>query len=64
LPDFHTTNPDFGLFWKALEWKIWIYFMNIFVYFWSLGTFSLVFGIFVPRKIWQSLWTSGADNHS
>jgi hypothetical protein len=64
---FHTKNPDFGRFWRALKWKILVYFMT----FWNiLRPFIIIFavwcmlfvfigyifsrfGVFGPRKIWQ-----------
>jgi hypothetical protein len=63
---FQTKNPNLGKFWRVLQWKMSVYFMDI----WSiLRTFwhiSLPYGIFcgnlvyfppfwyvVPRKLWQ-----------
>jgi hypothetical protein len=63
---FQTKNSNLGKFWRALDWKIFIYFMDILEHFtgiWniydSLGTFCarLVhffrFWYHVPRKLWQ-----------
>jgi hypothetical protein len=37
---FHTKNHNSGLFWRALEWKMLVYFMKFdIVYVMSLGTF-------------------------
>jgi hypothetical protein len=64
---FIPKNPDLGRFWRALEWKMLVYFMTI----WNiLRPFVIIygrlvnivcchlvyfssFGIFEPRKIWQ-----------
>jgi hypothetical protein len=64
---FHTKNPNLGTFWRVLQWKMLVYFMDT----WSilrsiviciLLTFGIVrgnlvyfppFWYFVPRKIWQ-----------
>jgi hypothetical protein len=40
LPDglfFQTKNPNFGQFWRALEWKMLLYFMNIWDILWPFG---------------------------
>jgi hypothetical protein len=56
---FQTKNPNFGKIWRALKWKMLLYFMtiwNIFMAFWySLWSFGIFlrFGVFGPRKIWQ-----------
>jgi uncharacterized membrane protein YfcA len=36
---FQTKNPNFGLFSKALEWKIFVYFMSILVLLSLFGVF-------------------------
>jgi hypothetical protein len=37
---FQTKNPNLGKFWRALEWKLWIYFMAV----WNiLRTFGIFF---------------------
>jgi hypothetical protein len=68
MVDFQTKNPNLGKFWRALDWKMLIYFMAIVN---ILGTFGIFydhlahfviilyvhfsgFGImYVPRKIWH-----------
>jgi hypothetical protein len=54
---FQTKNPELGKFWRALDWKILIYFIAIgsitqlfgIPILWPLGTFhGHVFGIFFP----------------
>jgi hypothetical protein len=59
---FPTKNPNFGKFWRALEWKMLVYVMTIFI---ILRPFGIIynlyrrlehfshFGMFGPRKIWQ-----------
>jgi hypothetical protein len=71
LPDcfFQTQNPILGKFWRALDWKLSIYFYGRLEYFtdiWDIlrpfGTFCVHlvhfpgFGIMQHRKIWQP-WT-------
>jgi hypothetical protein len=45
---FQTKNPNLGKFWRALEWKIVVYFMticNIFIVIWlNLWPFGIVSG--------------------
>jgi hypothetical protein len=41
---FQTKNPNLGKFWRALVWKMLIYFMDI----WNIST-----------DIWDSLWPFG-----
>jgi hypothetical protein len=63
---FQTKNPNLGKFWRVLQWKIMVFFMDtwsIFTAFcYILWTFGIVrgnlvyyfpFWYFVPRKIWQ-----------
>jgi hypothetical protein len=62
---FQTKNTKCGIFWKALEWEILVYFMHfwnflscllnciaVWYILWSFGIF-LPFWYVVPRKIWQ-----------
>jgi hypothetical protein len=64
LRNTHTKNKNFGIFWKALEWNILVFYMAVryfygrVVYFMGhLGNSLLPFGIFflfwyvVPRKL-------------
>jgi hypothetical protein len=66
---FQTKNPNFGKIWRALEWKMLLYFYDHGEYFtviwynlWPFGVvcchlvYCLRFGIFGPRKICQP-WT-------
>jgi hypothetical protein len=59
---FQTKNPTLGKFWRVLQWKMLVYFMDT----WSiLRPFVIFYGhlvswhiffpfwYFVPRKIWQ-----------
>jgi hypothetical protein len=63
---FQTKNLYLGRFWRALKWKMLVYFMVIWnnlrpfgIFLWTFGTFygQLVyfcpFGYIVSRKIWQ-----------
>jgi hypothetical protein len=64
---FKTKNPDLGIFWRALKWKMLAYLMVIWHDLWQLGIlpiwlFGVVcghlvycsrFGTFGARKIWQ-----------
>jgi hypothetical protein len=60
---FQTKNPNLGKFWKALEWKMLLYFMAIWHSVWQFGigcghlVYYSHFGMFGPRKIWQP-WTA------
>jgi hypothetical protein len=75
LPDglFSNKNSNLGKFWRALECKMWLYFIiirNIFSVIWyNLWPFGIVcihfvyfsrFGMFGPRKIWQPWRVQGA----
>jgi hypothetical protein len=60
LPEvfFQTKNPNLGKFWRALEWKMLVYFMAIWYILWPFGNVVLMwhfppFWYFVSRKIWQ-----------
>jgi hypothetical protein len=46
---FQTKNPNFGKFWKALDWKMFIHFMAIWNIFWRFGIFydHLVHFVFI-----------------
>jgi hypothetical protein len=70
---FPTKNPNFGKFWRALEWKMLIYFMTIksilrpfgiimavWYSLWSFGIYSPRFWYIVSRKIWQPCSFEGA----
>jgi hypothetical protein len=48
---FHTKNPNFYIFCKALEWKIW-YICGHLVYLWSFGVIFLIL-VSCTKKIWQ-----------
>jgi hypothetical protein len=63
---FQTKNPNLGKFWGVLQYKILVYFANIWsilrpleifygllVYFVVIWYISPRFWYFVPRKIWQ-----------
>jgi hypothetical protein len=64
---FQTKNPNLGKFWRVLEWKMLVYFMDTWSILWSFVIFygHLVYVVrgnleyfspfwyFVPRKIWQ-----------
>jgi hypothetical protein len=59
---FQNKKPNLGKFWRVLQWKVLVYFMDIGSILWSFLTFCghLVFNglspfwYIVPRKIWQS----------
>jgi hypothetical protein len=48
---FQTKNPNLGKFWRALDWKMFIYFMAICNILWRLGIFY---------DIWYILYSFGA----
>jgi hypothetical protein len=56
---FQTQNPNLGKFWRALDWKMLIYYTSIWNILWPLVTFCvhllhfIWFWCPVPRKIWQ-----------
>jgi hypothetical protein len=63
---FQTKNPNLGLFWRSLDWKMLTYFMSIWTILRTFGEILLQFGTFcvhlvhffhfwyfVPTKIWQ-----------
>jgi hypothetical protein len=45
---FQTKNPNLGKFWRALEWKILVYFMAIWNILQSFGNIVVIWYIF-PR---------------
>jgi hypothetical protein len=47
---FQTKNPDFGKFWRVLQWKI-------LVYFWPFGPFYGYLVYFMV--IWDIFWLFG-----
>jgi hypothetical protein len=52
---FQTKNPDFGKFWMALDWKMFIYFVairKILGYFMTIWYVLCSFGTFIP--VWVS----------
>jgi hypothetical protein len=73
---FQTINPNLGNIWRALEWKM-LYFMIIWNILWlhiwhNVWHFGIVFGywiyfspfgMFGPRKVWQS-WRLGEKKPS
>jgi hypothetical protein len=62
---FQAQTPNFGKFWRVLQWKMLVYFIDIWSILWPFGlfcghlafwyTFS-PFWLVAPRKIWQP-WT-------
>jgi hypothetical protein len=48
LPDglFQTKNPNLGKFWRALEWKMLVYFMVIWYILWPFGNIVVIWYIF------------------
>jgi hypothetical protein len=61
---FQTKNSNLGKFWRALEWKVLLYFMINWEYFMAIWhnvhmavcghlVYFPHFGMFGPRKIWQ-----------
>jgi hypothetical protein len=58
-----TKNPNLGKFWRAIDWKLLIYFREYFTDIWDIllpfGTFCVHmvdffrFGYHAPRNIWQ-----------
>jgi hypothetical protein len=50
---FKTKNPNFGKFWRSLDWKMLIYFMAIWNILWSFGIGILrPFGIIYGRLVY------------
>jgi hypothetical protein len=54
---FHAQNPNLGIFWRALEWIILLYFISIWNILWQFGIILLVIFVYlhpfwyvVPRK--------------
>jgi hypothetical protein len=43
---FKTKSPNLGIFWRALEWKMLVYFMAIWYNVWPFGVVCGHFGIF------------------
>jgi hypothetical protein len=67
---FQTKNPNLGKFWRVLQWKMMVYFMNTWSILWTLGIVrgNLVytyfpFWYFVPRKILQPWYRAVAVHH-
>jgi hypothetical protein len=54
---FQTKNPNFGKFWRTLDWKMLIYFMVIRDILWSFGIFYGHLGYFM--EIWDIVWPFG-----
>jgi hypothetical protein len=55
---FQTQNPNLGKFWRALYWKMLIYFFGVCNILLTFGIFMIIWYIFwvwyhVQRKIWQ-----------
>jgi hypothetical protein len=56
-------NSSLGIFWRVLEWKMWVYFMDIWYNVWPFGFCLWSFGIFFPfwyvwtKKNLAFLWT-------
>jgi hypothetical protein len=56
---FQTKNPNSGQFWRVLQCKMLVYFMDTWSILWSFVIFYghliyfFPFWHFVPRKIWQ-----------
>jgi hypothetical protein len=46
---FQTKNPNLGQFWRALDWKMFVYFMAIWSILWRFGIFCdhLVHFVFI-----------------
>jgi hypothetical protein len=74
---FLTKNPNFGKFWRVLQWKMLVYMYNgglvhftVFCYIsWTFGivrgnlVYFSTFWYFVPRKIWQP-WLADSRSQS
>jgi hypothetical protein len=48
---FQTKNPNLGKFWRALDWKLLIYFMAIWNILWRFGIFYDHFVHFFPALV-------------
>jgi hypothetical protein len=63
LPDgiFSYQNPKLGKFWRALEWKMLVYFMSIRNILWQFGIFhgNLVYFYGNLVAIWYISWQFG-----
>jgi hypothetical protein len=67
MVSFQTKNPNSGIFWRTLEWKMLLnihsghleYFTTSEYILWAIGNFVFIWFIFpplwyiAPRKIWQ-----------
>jgi hypothetical protein len=53
MVDLKTQNPNMGKIWRALEWKMLLYFMTIWKIFRSFGI------IYRFIAVWYSLWSFG-----
>jgi hypothetical protein len=52
---FQTKNPDFGKIWRALEWKMLLYFMTI----WNiLRPFGIIYGLLVQFVVIFTIFCS------
>jgi hypothetical protein len=67
---FKTKNPNLGKFWRVLQWKMLVFFMDtwsilrslvIFYGSWNIGIFFPVL-VCVRRKIWQPCLRTGNNN--
>jgi hypothetical protein len=68
---FHTKNPNLGKFWRALEWKLLVYFMTIWntyictvtVYFMAVRSRYVIWYIFPFWYVWakKNLATPAPD---
>jgi hypothetical protein len=47
---FPTKNPNLGKFWRALEWKMLVYFMTI---------CNIYSHLVLVMAVWYSLWSLG-----
>jgi hypothetical protein len=57
LPDCQTQNTNLGKFWRALQWKILVYFTAIWYILWPFG---ILYGHLVYCMVnWYILWPFG-----
>jgi hypothetical protein len=51
---FNTKNPNLGIFWRALEWKKYIYFLANWNILWPIGIFYGHYGVSYGHSVYFS----------
>jgi hypothetical protein len=50
---FQTKNPDLGKFWRAFDWKLFVYFVTIWHILRRIGI------MYIHMSVWYILWSFG-----